>query len=393
MNDFTTAHSQLALFLQEDPSNPLAPVAKQNFDILDRHLKAPAASSGPIQPVAAAPPVDTANTPRLKAQLAGASDTADDRCANCAATATVADVGPGAATIPGFDPGLGPPNEWTIRTVVDEVAVFFGVTTGGHPVNGLELSNIVLRDDNKPPDRVVQFLPQSKLPLRLGLLVDVSGSVQPRFAFEKHAAGKFLQQMLSNPSDLGFVAGFADSLNVKQELTADHDALSRAVEQLTTGGGTALFDSVSKACWMLAAYPEHERVARVLVVLSDGEENASHASLRQVIRDMEATGVTVYTISTKEGQSIITDADKVLQTLAERSGGESFFPGDLPTLGKSFDKLRDEIRSRYLIAYKPAAFEPNGKFRTISITAEKDGKNLKVHARKGYHARAETATP
>jgi hypothetical protein len=66
------------------------------------------------------------------------------------------------------------------------------------------------------------------------------------------------------------------------------------------------------------------------------------------------------------------------------------FPGDLNTLGKSFDKLRDQIRSRYLIAYKPADFEPNGKYRTINIVAEKNGKHLQVHARKGYHARLVT---
>ena len=79
--------------------------------------------------------------------------------------------------------------------------------------------------------------------------------------------------------------------------------------------------------------------------------------------------------------------------MAERSGGEALFPGDVGALGKSFGKLRDQIRSRYLIAYKPADFEPNGRYRTISITAEKGGKQLKVHARKGYHARLEAQNP
>lgn len=120
--------------------------------------------------------------------------------------------------------------------------------------------------------------------------------------------------------------------------------------------------------------------------------DSPHTSLRQTIRDMEATGVTVYTISTKESGTDKTDADKVMETLAERSGGESFFPGDMQSLSKSFDRLRDEIRSRYLIAYRPAGFEPNGTYRTISILAEKDGKSLKVYARKGYHARVEAST-
>ena len=73
------------------------------------------------------------------------------------------------------------------------------------------------------------------------------------------------------------------------------------MNQLGSHGGTALFDAVSFGCWKLAAYPDYERVAKVLVVVTDGEDNASHKSLRQAIRDEEATGVTVYTISTKDG--------------------------------------------------------------------------------------------
>jgi VWFA-related protein len=284
-------------------------------------------------------------------------------------------------------------SQWTIRKVVDEVAVFFGVTSGGHSVTGLELSDIKVLDDNKPPEKVLQFTPQSKLPLRLGVVIDTSGSVQPRFGFEKQAAAKFLTQMLTNSSDLGFVVGFAETPTVTQDFTGDHPLLAAGVNKLTNNGGTALFDAVSYACWKLAAYPEHERVAKVLVVVTDGEDNASHISLRQAIRDEEATGVTVYTISTKEGDGNKTEADKVLETLAERSGGEALFPGDMMTLGRSFDKLRDQIRSRYVVAYKPADFEANGKYRTITILAVKNGKRLEVHARKGYHARVETPTP
>ena len=131
-------------------------------------------------------------------------------------------------------------------------------------------------------------------------------------------------------------------------------------------------------------------MARVVVVLSDGEDNSSHRSLKQVIEDAETKGVTIYTLSTSENSGAKTDADRVLQVLAERSGGESMFPGDMMELSKSLGRLRDLIRSRYLIAYKAAGFEPNGKYRTIHIVAEKDGKHLQVHARKGYYARVET---
>jgi VWFA-related protein len=279
----------------------------------------------------------------------------------------------------------------TIRKSVDDVAVFFSVSGHGRMVNDLEESDIQIRDDNKPPAKVLQFSPQSKLPLRLALLVDTSGSVRDRFSFEKHAASAFVQKVLSSASDLGFIEGFARETTVTQDFSADPAELGRGIEQLTNGGGTALFDAVSLACGKLAEYPESERVARVLVILSDGEDNSSHSSLKQSIQAAERAGVTIYTVSTRADGGDKTDADKVLEVLAEHSGGEAIFPGDMLTLGKSFDKLRELIRSRYFIAYKPADFLPNGSYRPIQIIAEKDGKHLQVRARKGYHARLETA--
>jgi hypothetical protein len=88
---------------------------------------------------------------------------------------------------------------------------------------------------------------------------------------------------------------------------------------------------------------------------------------------------------------VITDTDKIMQALAEHSGGGASSPGDMPTFTATFDNLRDEIRSRYLIAYRPADFETNGQYRAIVITAQKDDKSSKVHARKGYRARVESS--
>jgi Ca-activated chloride channel homolog len=125
----------------------------------------------------------------------------------------------------------------------------------------------------------------------------------------------------------------------------------------------------------------------VLVVLTDGEDNSSRTSLKQAIRNAEATGVTVYAISTNSHEGPKSDADKILLELAERSGGSATFPDSLMALNRIFDKLQDAIRSRYLVAYKPADFVPNGAYRPISIAAAQNGERLQVHARKGYHAR------
>jgi VWFA-related protein len=188
------------------------------------------------------------------------------------------------------------------------------------------------------------------------------------------------------------VAGFNDDTSVTQDFTDNVPALSQGIEKLSDRGETALFDAIYYACWKLAAYPEQGRVARVLVVLTDGEDNSSHRSLKQAIEAAEAAGVTVYTVSTLEQTGLLfdpaqTDANKVLKVLAERSGGQAFFPGSLKALDWYLDQLRDVIRSRYLIAYKAANFAPNGKYRSIHVRAEKDGKHFHVQVRKGYYAR------
>ena len=125
------------------------------------------------------------------------------------------------------------------------------------------------------------------------------------------------------------------------------------------------------------------------MVLTDGEDNSSQRRLRQTIEDAEGSGVTIYAVSTKQGNGAKTDADRVLEALAERSGGDALFPGDASLLGKAFGKLGDLISSRYMIAYSPAGFVPDGSYRTIQITAVKEGKRLHVKARKGYYARVE----
>ncbi len=335
------------------------------------------------------------NSARLKEQLTSLGIGQDSQaCADCASpvSADVATSGGDLGATLSFPPnpaGVGD-ETWTIRKNVDEVDLFFGVSMHGRMVNDLKASDIQILDANRPPQRVLEFAPQSKLPLRLALLVDTSGSVNEQFSFEKHAATAFAQNVLSGASDLGFIAGFSNETTVTQDFTADQAQLASGIERLANQGGTALFDAVAFACRKLAEYPDGDRVARVLVILSDGEDNSSHGTLKQALEIAERTGVTIYTISTKQEIVDKTDADKILEALAERSGGEAMFPHDMHSFGQDLGKLRDFIRSRYFIAYRAADFEPNGSYRAIRISAAKSGQQLQVKARKGYYARLET---
>jgi Ca-activated chloride channel homolog len=394
LENYSEMQRQLKLFLDEAPTDPLAPIARKNLDALEHRKTAATASAvnGTKGAIASTQVHTFPNSDRLKAQLnAVGAETDNENCETCPESTQP----PAAAEAYNAPPTSISPSTayaragalYTIQKLIDETALFFAVSSHGHMVSDLQLSDIKIRDDKKPPEKIFEFLPQSKLPLRLALLIDTSGSVQDRFAFEKRAAGKFVQKVLNGSSDLGFVAGFSGETSVTRDFTADATDLRGGIDQLNSGGGTSLFDAVTFSCRKLAEYPEAGRAALVLVVISDGEDNSSHRSLKQTIEQAESSGVTIYSVSTSESASAQTDADRVLQVLAERSGGEAMFPGDLVTFEKSLDKLRELIRNRYLLAYKPADFSPDGKYRPIHVVAERDGKHLQVHVRKGYYAR------
>ena len=398
LENYQEMERQLKFFLEEAPTDPLAPVARKNLSALERRKAphTPTAGNSPNGAVTSAHLQTFPNSDRLKAQLnavgnesenkdcEACKDTPADSGADDAYTASASSTSAAAYARAGA--------LFTIQKVVDETALFFAVSSHGQMVTDLQLSNIQVGDNKKAPEKIYEFTPQSKLPLRLGMLIDTSGSIQDRFAFEKRAADKFIEKVLNGTSDLGFVAGFSGETTVMRDFTANAAELRDGIDQLKSGGGTSLFDAVSFSCRKLSEYPEAGRVALVLVVLSDGEDNSSHRNLKQVIQQAESSGVTVYSVSTSQSASVQTDADHVLQMLAERSGGEAMFPGDVITFQKSLEKLRELIRSRYLLAYKPANFAPDGKYRTVRVFAERNGVRMRVHVRKGYYAR-ETAHP
>ena len=389
LHDIDSSKAELSTFLQEEPAGPLSAVARQRLEEL-AHLKdASPEGAATIHPEPTPTKLVTfPNTPRLESELSEVAtdpESSDD---------SLGSIGPAITALgdrsnrTSSTPAATWSNTFTIRQAVDETALFLAVSEHGKMVNDLSVSDIRIRDDDKPPERILQFLPQSKLPLRLGVLVDTSGSVEHRISFEKTAAKTFLEKVLNPESDLAFVAGFDIEVSVTQDFTHDAAALDQGVDKLDRhGDGTSVFDAVHFACWKLAAYPDQGRVARVLVLLSDGEDNSSHRSLKQSIEAAEASGITVYTVNTSEYNDADSDANKVMHVIAQRSGGESTYARNLRELEHYFQQLSEAIRSRYLIAYKPADFVPDGSYHKLKVTAEHDGKRLVVHVRKGYYAR------
>ena len=274
----------------------------------------------------------------------------------------------------------------TIRRTVNEVNVVFTVTDKhGHYVRNLHQNDFNILDDGKPVADISSFHSETNLPLRVGLLVDASNSVRERFKFEQESAISFLNQTVRPRYDQAFVVGFDVTPDVTQDFTDNTELLSHGVRMLRPGGGTAMYDALYFACRdKLAKVQATGPVRKAIILLSDGDDNQSHVSREEAIDMAQRAEVIVYTISTNimGGDQ---RGDKVLERIADATGGRAFFPFQLTDVADAFAQIQAELRSQYALAYKPAGFTADGRYRTIEIEA-KDRKHLRVRSRRGYYA-------
>jgi Ca-activated chloride channel family protein len=274
----------------------------------------------------------------------------------------------------------------TIRTTTNEVNVVFTVTDKhGRRITDLKQKDFSIFDDNKAPQEIRSFHAETNLPLQVGLLIDASNSVRDRFKFEQEAAIEFLNQTIHPQYDQAFVVGFDVTPEVTQDLTDDTSLLAKGVHELRPGGGTAMYDALYFACRdKLLKAPKTSTVRRAIILLSDGEDNQSHVTREEAIEMAQRAETIVYTISTNVSGTKGA-GDKVLERIADATGGRAFFPFQIRDVANAFAEIQDELRSQYAVSYKPADFKADGHYRTIEIIAN-DRKNFRVRSRRGYYA-------
>jgi VWFA-related protein len=273
----------------------------------------------------------------------------------------------------------------TIKVPVNEVRVIFTVTDKhGRYIKDLKKNDFKVIDDSKPAEQIRSFRSETDLPLQVGLLIDASNSVRDRFKFEQEAAIEFLSAIIRPRYDKAFVVGFDATPDVTQNFTDNTEALSLGVRALRAGGGTAMYDAIYFACRdKLLKQEQVGPVRRAIILLSDGEDNLSHVTREEAIEMAQRAEVIVYTISTNIS-GMKGKGDKVLERIADATGGRAFFPFQIRDVSDSFSSIQDELRSQYAMAYKPANFASDGRYRTIEIIAQEKG--LRVRTRKGYYA-------
>ena len=273
----------------------------------------------------------------------------------------------------------------TIKVPVNEVRVIFTVTDKhGRYIKDLKRDDFKVIDDKKPAAQIRYFSRETNLPLQVGLLIDASNSVRDRFKFEQEAAIEFLNSIIRPRYDKAFVIGFDVVPDVTQDFTDNTELLSRGVRALRAGGGTAMYDALYFSCRdKLLKEEQAGPVRRAIILLSDGDDNLSHVTREEAIEMAQRAEVIVYTISTNIS-GMKGKGDKVLERIADATGGRAFFPFQIRDVSDAFTSIQDELRSQYAMSYKPADFVADGRYRTIEIFARE--KSLKVRTRKGYYA-------
>ena len=235
------------------------------------------------------------------------------------------------------------------------------------------------------PQEIRFFSRETDLPLRIGMLIDTSNSVRDRLRFEQEAAIEFLSTALRPGKDRAFVTAFDLEPQFIQDYTDDIEKLSNAINSLQAGGVTSLYDAVFASCKeKLYVFPPPEPyLRRVMIVISDGQDNQSVHSREEALSMAQKAEVTIYTISTNrsgaEGKG-----DNVLRRLAKETGGHAFFPFEAGDLAANFQEIARELRSQYSLAYVSTNTAHDGTFRRIIIQPVDN--SMHVRAKDGYWA-------
>ena len=296
----------------------------------------------------------------------------------------------------------------TFKREVNLVDVLFTVLNRRNKlVPDLAQGDFKVFDEGKPQE-IRYFSKQSDLPLRIGMLLDTSNSIRDRIKFEQDASVSFLFSVLRRNKDEAFVMTFDDEPQIIQGFTSDTGALRDQIMGTRAGGGTAIYDAIYEACSKQLNHPprpagdQPDVVRRVMILISDGEDNLSLRTRSEAIELAQRTSVVIYTISTStqwialeetnpektsDRKYHLTDGDKILQDLAEETGGRAFFPYHVDDLDQSFQDIGDELRNQYSIAYQPLNYTLDGRYHKIRVEVP-DHKGYRVNARRGYYARA-----
>jgi len=280
----------------------------------------------------------------------------------------------------GSDGGKG----YTFRSRVDEVSVTFSITDKrGQPVSTLNREDLTVFDSSQPITdlRLVNY---EHLPVRVGVLVDWSDSLQDRRIFELQAATDFLRRVMRAGFDDGFVMGIGAKWQLTQPLTRDPEAMANNLRSADDAWLTSLYDAIVAACTGEIAKPSTDVAARrAIILLSDGLDTDSSHALKDALEAAQHADVAIFPIA-RRGRRWTRQGEDVLRQLAESTGGRAYIVKSAAEYLAAYQSIEYMLRAGYTVSYKPVGLKRDGRFRQFEIRPHDP--SLKVHARSGYYA-------
>jgi Ca-activated chloride channel homolog len=274
---------------------------------------------------------------------------------------------------------------FVLRSEVEEVSLNVTVLdNGGHIIQDLKREDFKVAEDGTP--QTLLSFQHLDIPVSIGLVIDNSGSMYKK----RPAVNKSSLDLIaaSNPQDEAFVVNFADDAYIDQEFTSDINKLRDGLAHIESRGGTALYDAVVASADKLAA--DAKRPKQVIVIITDGEDNASTLNLEQAIhRVQQLSGPVIYTVGLLFGDEMtrgeVRHARRALEMLSGETGGIAFFPKSLDQVDQIAAEVARDIRSQYTLTYHSTKPTSQPGFRKITVTAQAKGEGkLTVRTRTGY---------
>jgi Ca-activated chloride channel family protein len=270
-----------------------------------------------------------------------------------------------------------------IRSEVTLVSMLASVLgKDGHPALGLTADQFDVYEEGVK-QKIEILEPETQQPLDLALMIDSSLSEIKELEFEEDAASRFVQKLV-RPADRLGVYEFADAVTQLAPFSSNVPSLQAALRRIVPGDGTALYDAIFLGSQGLSRNPAGRR--RVIVLVTDAGETTSRADFETARRAALRADALLYTIvvrAVKNEGGRNTAGEHALDTIADSTGGATYFPDTIAQLGDMFDLIDRELRTQYRIAYYPDPRPPAGTFRTLDVRVKCE---CKVRSRKAYYS-------
>jgi len=279
-------------------------------------------------------------------------------------------------------------HDFTISKQVGEVNLIMSITDSkGRFVDNLTAADLKLLDNHKSPEKWTYFQARTNLPLHVILAIDVSSSIRERLRFEQQAASTFLKHILRKETDEAAIVAFGSSVQEKTAtMTSDVDALDAAIRTLQAGGETAMYDAIVASGGKLHANRKKGMVRPVIILITDGVDTASKATLRVAEEAAARSEASIFALDANSIYETNPKGRLVLEKLTRETGGFVLPARENSDLKGALNAIEKILRCQYALGYPPPDLEADGNFRSIEVISNRPG--LRIHARNGYYATA-----